>query len=430
MASSDSQNGIRTKEEKVAKQIFEGLNVVDLSWAAAGPQVSRELAEHGATVIRVESHNRLCPLRTFAPHKGSIPGINRSAFYTAYNTNKYSISLDLTNPKAKEVTRRLISWADIVAESMTPGTMAKLGLDYKSCRKVNPKVIYFSTTQQGGYGPHKGFQGVGHHINALAGFCTCTGWPDSEPTMIFPAYSDFIAPWYTLIAIIGALLRRRKTGEGMYIEQSQLEVGLTFATPHVLDYMVNKRNVDRNGNRDRYMSPHGIYPCRGADRWVAIAVSNDEQWLAFCDVMGNPGWTKEPKFATILDRKENEDELDKLVGEWTKGYTAEQVMTMMQECGVPVGLAQTCEDLLNDPQLKHRQHFRQLEHPEIGIHSYHAPAYRLSETPCDIKRAGPCLGQDNQYVYSEILGFPDEEIADMMVQGVITTEAGPLTAAW
>ena len=414
----------------MAKQIFEGLKVVDFSWAAAGPQVSRELAEHGATVIRVESHNKPCPLRTFAPHKDAKPGIDRSAFYAAYNTNKLNISLNLTHPKAKEVTRRLIEWTDVTGESMTPGTMAKLGLGYEECKKINPGIIYFSTTQQGNYGPNSGFQGVGHHVNALGGFCQCTGWPQSEPTMIFTAYSDYIAPWYILIAIIGALLRRRRTGEGIYIEQAQLEAGLTFAAPHILDYTINKRNTERRGNRDSQMSPHGIYPCNGADRWVAIAVENEGQWTSFCNVIGKPEWAKDARFYTLDNRKENEDELEQLIGDWTKERSAEQVMTMMQDTGIPTGIVQTCEDLLNDPQMKHREHFRQLEHPEIGKHSYHAPAYRLSRTPCNIHRAAPCLGQDNEYVYREILGFSADEIADMLVEGAITTEAEPLNPSW
>jgi crotonobetainyl-CoA:carnitine CoA-transferase CaiB-like acyl-CoA transferase len=140
-------------------------------------------------------------------------------------------------------------------------------------------------------------------------------------------------------------------------------------------------------------------------------------------VIGSPEWTKDSKFGTILSRKENEDELDRLIGEWTKDYTSEQVMAMMQDAGVPAGMVQTGEDLLSDPQLRHRQHFRVLDHPEIGPHSYHAPAYRLSETPCDIRRAAPCLGQENEYVYRDILGYSDDEIADMLIEGVITTEA-------
>jgi crotonobetainyl-CoA:carnitine CoA-transferase CaiB-like acyl-CoA transferase len=300
--------------------------------------------------------------------------------------------------------------------------MAAMGLDYESCRKVNPGVIYLSTSQQGENGPHHKFKGVGHHVNAVAGYCSTTGWPDSDPTMIFSAYSDFIAPWYSLIAIMGALLRRRKTGHGMRIEQAQLECGVSFLAPHLLNCAVNERNLERRGNRDPYMSPHGVYPCRGTDRWVAIAVENELQWQCFCDVLGNPEWTRDPRFATIVSRKHNEDELDKLVGEWTKAFTAEQAMAMMQESGVPAGVVQNAEDLLNDPQMKHRQHYRVLNHTVIGPHSYHAPAYKFSETPCDIKRAAPTLGQDNEHVYKEILGLTDDDIADMLAEGVITTE--------
>ncbi|MEA1958912.1 MAG: CoA transferase, partial [Chloroflexota bacterium] len=293
----------------MAKQIFEGLKVADFSWVAAGPQIGRELAEHGATVVKIECHRRLDPLRTFAPFKDNKPGIDRSSFYAEYNTNKLCISLDVTKPRGKEVALELVKWADVVAESMSPGAMKTMGLDYESCREVNPGAIYVSTSQQGSGGPHSLFKGVGHHINAVAGYCSTTGWPDSDPTMIFSAYTDFISPWYAVIAVAGALLRRRRTGEGMYIEQSQMESGITFLAPHLLNCVVNGVNLERRGNRDSYMSPHGIYQCRGGDRWVAIAVQNNEQWLSFCDVIGKPDWIDDPRFATILARKENEDEL-------------------------------------------------------------------------------------------------------------------------
>mgnify|MGYP003971289977 CR=1 FL=1 len=411
------------KGQDMAKQIFEGIKVIDFTWAATGPQVSRELAEHGATVIRVESHKRLCPLRTYPPFRDGIPGVDRSAFFTKNNTNKYSISLDLTHPKSREVTRRLIQWTDIIGESMTPGSMARLGLDYESCSKINPKIVYFSTCQQGQYGPHRDFGGYGYHVNAVAGLSACTGWADGEPTMVFPAYSDFIAPWYVLIALAGALLRRRETGERMYIEQSQFEAGLTFVAPHILDFVVNGHKLTRNGNRDRYMCPHGIYPCIGQDRWVAITVADDYQWHQLCEMMGNPPWTFEQRFDGILNRKQNEEDLDQKIGEWTRDFTAEQVMTMLQEAGVPAGVVETAEDLFNDPQLKFRQQFRKLDHPVIGPHTCQAPAYTLSETPCEIARPAPCLGEHNEYIYRDILGFSDDEIADFIVEGVITTEA-------
>jgi benzylsuccinate CoA-transferase BbsF subunit len=407
----------------MTKQVFEGIKVVDLAWSGVGPQVGRELAYHGATVIRVESHSRPCPLRSMAPFKDGIPGLDRAGVFAEFNAQKYGMTVDLTHPNSREVARRLVTWADIISDSMTPGTLAKWELDYESCRRLNPRVIYFSTTMQGQDGPYRDFQGFGHHANALFGVSHTTGWPDGEPNLCGTAYSDFVAPWYLLVAVIGALLKRLKTGEGTYIEQSQLEAGLSFMAPHLLDYGVNGRILERMGNRDREMAPHGIYPCMGADRWVAIAVADDAQWRGVCKVIGKPDWSADLKYATMHGRKANEEEVDRLIGEWTKKYTPEQVMKLMQEAGVPAGVVQNGEDLLNDPQLRYRGHFPVLQHSAIGFHAYHAPAYKLSRTPCQVSRPAACLGEHNWRVYKDILGFSDEEIANMIAEGVITTES-------
>jgi len=407
----------------MTKQVFEGIKVADFAWSGVGPQIGRELAYHGAMVIRVESRNRHCPLRSMAPFKDGITSLDRAGVFAEFNAQKYGITVDLTHPNSREVARRLVTWADVISDSMTPGTMADFGLDYESCREMNPRIIYFSTTMQGQDGPYRDFKGFGHHANALFGVSYTTGWPDGEPNLCGTAYSDFISPWYLLVAVIGALMRRNKTGEGMYIEQSQLEAGLSFMAPHLLDYVVNDQILGRMGNRDREMVPHGIYPCEGVDRWVAIAVADDAQWRSFCQVIGKPELADDPKFDTPSQRKANEDELDNLIGEWTRNYTPEQVMKMMQGAGVAAGIVATGEDLLNDPQLKYRGHFPVLNHSEIGPHSYHAPAYKLSKTPCRITRPAPCIGEHNDYVYKEILGFSGDEIADMIAEGVITTES-------
>jgi len=220
------------------------------------------------------------------------------------------------------------------------------------------------------------------------------------------AYADFISLWYLIVNLIGALLYRRKTGKGLYLDQAQTEAGITFLGPAILDYVVNGRVATRVGNRDPYMAPHGCYRCLGPDRWCAIAVSNDEEWEAFCRAIGQPDWTKDSRFATLLARKENEGELDRLVEEWTTNYTPEEVMFIMQASAVPAGVVQNCQDLFEDPQVKHGEHFRILQHKVIGPHAYNAPSYRLSKTPCNIWKAAPTLGEDNDYVYKEILATP------------------------
>jgi benzylsuccinate CoA-transferase BbsF subunit len=408
--------------ERMAKQVFEGIKVADFSWVAVGPQVARELAFHGATVVRVECHRWPETTRTAGPFKDGVTGINRSGFAPAYNTNKYGISLDLNMPKGQDVARKLVEWADIVTDSMSPGAMAKWGLDYESCREIKPDIIYYSTCQMGQKGPYRRFKGYGMLGVSYAGYCHLNGWPDRDPLPLFNNHSDFISPYYLATTLIGALLYRRRTGKGMYLDQSQVEVGVNCLGPLVMDYMVNGRIACRMGNSDANMVPHGLFRCRGNDRWVAIAVSSEEEWSRLCGALGDPAWTGDPKFSTMQLRKENEEELEAHIGEWTWHQTAEGVMHTLQEAGVPSGVVQTAEDLFNDPQLKHREHFRLLEHGVIGEHSYHAPAYHLSKTPCEIRKAAPCLGEDNEYVYKHILGFTDDEVADLLIEGVITTD--------
>ena len=263
------------------KEVFAGIKVADFSWVGVGPQVARELAEHGATVIHVESHRHPDTLRVSSPFRDNRPGIDRSAFGTTMNTNKYGMSLDLTKPEARQVTARLVQWADIVADSMTPGSMRKLGLDYEACKKIKPDIIYYSTCQMGQYGPYARFGGYGPQAAGAAGFMSLCGWPDRDPALVYGAYTDFITPWFLATNLIGALLYRRKTGKGMYLDQSQLESAANFIGPSLLDYVANGRIAGRQGNRDPYAAPHGVYPCRGAGRWVAIAVFTEEEWRAF-----------------------------------------------------------------------------------------------------------------------------------------------------
>jgi len=407
---------------KQKKRVFEGIKVADFTWAATGPQVGRTLAEHGATVIRIESHRKPDLCRVIHPFMGK-PGINRSPFSAILNTNKYGISVDLTTPEGEEIARKLIKWADVVSDSFTPGTMKKLGLDYDEARKIRPGIIYFSTCSQGQYGPHALLGVYGIQTAPVSGFAMVTGYPDRDPVVVYGAYTDYVSPWSLVSYLAAALCYRRKTGKGVYLDHSQCEAALAFLAPTILDYTVNGRVANRTANRDPIASPCGAYPCKGEDRWIAIAVTTDEEWENFCQVIGGPEWTRDPMFATLTGRKENEDKLDSLIGEWTVHHTPEEIMTWMQAKGVPAGVVQTMEDLHNnDLQLKYREFFVRLNHTEMGTHSYYNEAARFSKTPVRLTKAAPCLGEDNEFVYKEILGMTDDDIADLLIKGVITTE--------
>ena len=404
------------------KGVLDGVKVADFAWVIAGPVVGRELAEHGATVVRIESHRRPDLLRVSPPFREGIPGIDRSAYWAAFNTNKYSMSLDLTRPEGRAVARKMVAWADVVSESMTPGSMAKLGLDYESCRQIKPDIIYYSSCQMGQKGPYNTWSGYGNVAASYAGLSQVLGWPDRSPGFVVNAQPDFVAPPLLCSIVVAALDYRRRTGKGLYLDMSQMETAITFWGPGLLDYIVNGRIATRMGNRDPYMAPHGVFPCLGDDKWVAIAVGSDEEWQALCRAMGDPDWAREPRFATFLGRKENEDELEPLLAEWTKDYSPEEVMVMLQGVGVAAGAVATAPGLFGDAQLRHYGHLVPLEHTVIGIHHYHKPPYRLSKTPAHLWKASPCLGQHNEFVYKELLGYSDEEVTRLMLDGIITTE--------
>lgn len=404
------------------KGILKDLKVIDFSWSGAGPQVPRELANHGAQVIRIESHKYPCGLRLGTPFKDNIPGINRGAHGMCYNTSKYSVCLRLDKPRGREIAKQLVMWADVLVQSMTSDAMIKWGFGYDDVVKYRPDIIYYSTNQPGLTGPYRTFAGWGNHGAAGGGWESVGGYPDLNPVGLPCAYTDFISPWFGLSFLLSALAYKRRTGKGMMLDQSQWEAGANMLGPAFLDYIVNGRIATPIANRDLSAAPHGVFRCRGDDRWVAIAVENQGQWEAFCRVVGEE-WVKDPKFATFLGRKENEDELERLIGAWTANRLAEEVMQMLQDAGVPAGVVQNCQDLMDyDPQVKHRKAYEWLMHKEIGLSEYTTPAYRLSKTPHHLLKAGPCIGEDNEYVYKDILGFTDDDIAELYAEGVIDTE--------
>jgi benzylsuccinate CoA-transferase BbsF subunit len=253
---------------------------------------------------------------------------------------------------------------------------------------------------------------------ALSGYLDLTGWPDRSPVGPNVPYGDVVLPFFIATAIVSALDYKRRTGKGQSIDASMLEVCVHQITPALLNWEVNAHLQTRNGNRIDYAAPHGIFPCRGDDRWCAIAVFADSEWKAFCHVLGDAPWTKEERFATLSSRKGNEDLLEELVAEWTRQYSAEEVMQKMQAAGVPAGVAQTMEDLLeHDPQLKEREFLVPLKHPVIGVFGHPTPPFKMSKTKAQV-RTSPCLGEHTEYVCTQILGMSDEEFTELFQQGV------------
>lgn len=395
------------------------MNVLDFTWVAAGPYATKYLAEHGATVIKVESLKNPDINRAYVPMAGGIAGINRCGVFNWCNNDKYSMSLDLSHPAARKVAEKLVSWADIVIENFRPGVMEKWGLGYDDLKLMHRDIIMVRISSLGQEGPHALLRGLAPFLVGLAGFTPTIGWPDRTP--IGPTtvpYTDHLGSLYAVIATLGALDYRRRTGEGQCIDLSQVEAGVTTLASPILDYQANHRDLVLVGNRHPWACPHGVFRCQGEDRWCAIAVFTDDEWQRLCIVTGHPDWRADPRWATQQSRKDNEDALEEMIEGWTIHHSAEEVMRVLQAGGVRAGVVQTAEDLVRDRQLEHRRHFRPVVHPEVGEHLVEAPAFLLSETLAEPKTAAPCMGEHTEYVCTQVLGMADEEFVELMAAGV------------
>jgi benzylsuccinate CoA-transferase BbsF subunit len=396
-----------------------GIKVADFSWIAVGPTTAKYLADHGATTVRVETSNPPDRLRVVAPFKDGVFGANRSQFFGSFNTSKLSVSLNLKHPKGMEVARRLITWADVYLESFSAGTAKDLGLDYETVRAINPGIIMVSTNLMGQTGPAAPLAGYGFHAAAVAGFSELTGWPDRPPSGPYVAYTDTIAPRFGAFAILAALDHRRRTGEGQYLEQSQMESSLYFLAPELLDYQVSGTVPARRGNESPTCAPHNVYPCAGEDEWCAIAVETDDQWQALRRAMGEPGWASDPALASAAGRLARQADIDAAISRWTREQDPYDLMGWLQAAGVPAGVVQRSSDLLQDPQFAHRRFFRPLTHSEMGEVPYEGHQFVIRGYDSGPRSAAPCLGEHSVEVMRDVLGMTDEEIGEVAASGAL-----------
>jgi crotonobetainyl-CoA:carnitine CoA-transferase CaiB-like acyl-CoA transferase len=388
------------------QSILHNIRILDFSWVLAGPYTTRILADFGAEVLKVQ------PLLPEAEDKFS------RGYYNTWNRNKLGITLNLNKPQGVALAKRLVAISDAVVENFTPRVMANWGLDYDNLKKIKPDLIMLSLSTMGGSGPWRDYTGFGPTVQAFSGITYLTSFPGKPPLGLGTSYADHIAGLLACFALLGALEYRRRTGEGQYIDVSQVEAMASLLGSAILEYMVDGE-VEPVGNSSTEAAPHGVYRCRGDDRWCAIAVFTDEEWQGFKRALGNPPWAEDRKFATLTGRLKHSRELNRLVEGWTKEHTAEEVMALLQGQGVAAGVVKDASDLAKDPQLKQQGFFIELDHPELGKTVSDAVPIRLSDTPARYTRAAPILGQDNDYVYGELLGLSEDELAKLKKQGII-----------
>jgi benzylsuccinate CoA-transferase BbsF subunit len=399
------------------KKVFDGLKVLDLGWVIAGPMTLKYLADYGATVVNLESSQHPDLLRTSAPFKDNVPDADNSGYFAYLAGNKHSITVDLNSPKGFEVAKKLVAWADVVADSHRPGVLENWGLSYEELKKINPSIILIRNSNQGQTGPAAQQPGLGNHINGLAGIVNQVGWPEKEPISLQVAYSDYVVPHFAVSALIGALDYRRRTGKGQMLDISQLEVGLNLFAPILVNYDGAYVNEELKGNSCEYAAPHAVYRCKGNDRWVAVSVFSDEEWDAFCNAIGEKAWIKNAKFATVVNRKKNEAKLNEMIEKWTLTQDAEAVATLLQNAGVAAGIVENTKDLSEDPQLRERQCFWTGHHEILGDFSYLGQASILSETPAKLYRNAPRMGEHTEYVCRELLGMSQEDFDACLMEG-------------
>ena len=425
--------------ERVRKQPFEGLRVADLAWVGVGPLVSKYLADHGAEVIRVESTTYPETLRRVGPFVDDIPNVDGSGYYANFNSSKLCMSVNLKHARGPEMVKRLVAQCDVVTESFTPGTMARFGLDYESLRAVREDIVMISMPLYGQDGPWGSYMGYGHVLQAAAGINHLTGWPDEPPIGTGVAYTDFLVPHIAATALIAALDYRRRTGIGQYIDFSQMEGAVHGLGTAILDWTANGHEQTRMGNRDPEAAPHGCYVCRDG-RYVVLACRTEKHWESFKAALGRPEWCDLERMRRRWQRLNEQREIDRHIQAWLDAvtldparpeavaddapdvpadwrFTTAELVAHFQRFGVPCGVVQSPEEMRADPQLAHRKHYWQLQHPTMGLRTYDGPAFRLSETPGVLRKAAPLLGEDNEYVYRDLIGLGEDEFVDLLADG-------------
>jgi benzylsuccinate CoA-transferase BbsF subunit len=394
---------------------LEGINVLEFGAGAAGPLATRYLADHGATVVRVESRVRPDFLRLYGI-TATQKSLDASPMFAAFNCNKLAITLNMKHPDARALALRLVRWADVVAENFAPGAMGRWGLAYEELVKEKSDLVMVSTCLHGQTGPERDYPGFGGQGAAISGFNHMTGWPDREPLGPYGTITDSLSPRFAAAAVMAALLRRSRTGEGTYLDLSQVECAIYCLGPELVEHAVTGVSPSRLGNRSARAVPHGVFRCAGEDRWIAIAVWSDEEWARLVSTLS---LAPEESWKRLDGRLAQRDLVEAAVEEKTSQLDRDELAKELRSVGLEATPVLDLADLNADEQLAHRGHFVPMSHPVIGSQNYETLGFRLGDSTPAFTRPGPTLGRDNEEVYKGLLGMSDEEFKAMEASGAL-----------
>jgi benzylsuccinate CoA-transferase BbsF subunit len=406
-----------------------GIKVADFTWVWAGPYCTLQLAHLGAEVTRIETRTRPCVTRMLPPWpEGKFDSLNKSGYFNQYNQGKKSLSLNFKHPEAKDVAWRLIKEADVVVNNFAAGVMEKMGFGYDAIREVKPDIIMISLSGYGDTGPYHEYVAYGPAQVPLSGFSSLTGYRGFPPMHTGFSYADPNAGIHGAFAVLAALFHRKKTGAGQYIDMAQWECAMDLLGEGILEYTMNGREPERNGNRDPFMAPHGIFRCRDLpekimgmtiDRWVSIVCADDAEWGRLARAMGRPGLADDPRFKTLAARKTNEDELEALITAWTSPQSFDEVARRLQAAGVAAAPCADNKYLCDEDQhVAQRNYWVELNHPEVGVQRHAGIPWRMSGTPTAVSAPAPCLGQHTDETLAR-LGYSHEEIESLRKIGAL-----------
>ncbi|MCS6925972.1 MAG: CoA transferase [Candidatus Binatia bacterium] len=396
-----------------SRRALTGVRILDFTWVVAGPVATRILADHGAEVIKIERRDSL------------DLGSRRGGFTGNLFRGKESTVINMADPRGREIARQLVAVSDVVIDNFSARVMHNWGMDYDSLKQIKPDIIAVSMSGFGHTGPQKDYVSYGPTLQALSGYTLLMRHPGKEPAGWGYSYADMAGGYSGALAVLMALWYRRRTGRGQFVDLSQFETIASLVGPGLLDILVNGATLAPYGNRSQEApaAPHGVYRCAGSDRWCAITVFTEEEWQRFCQVLGHPAWTEDERFATLAQRLAHHEELDRHVEEWTRQRPAEEVMTVLQQAGVPAGVVANAEDMDRDPQLRARGYWAHLRTPEGEEVVLDGTPIKLSATPGYVAAPGPLLGEHTDSVLRRLLGYTDEYIAYLKAERVVASAA-------
>jgi benzylsuccinate CoA-transferase BbsF subunit len=403
-------------------KVFDGVRIVNFSWGATGINLMRGFALFGAEVLKIETSRRLDFVR-YLGQKGSLgknADINNAPIFQDGHLNEYSICINITKPKGVALAKELIKTSDIVVENMLPGTIDRLGLGYEEIKKIKPDIIMLSCSHWGQKVTDSNFPGYAPLFAATSGLSWMSGYEDGPPTEL-RSNPDYISGLYGFIAMAAALIEKRRTGKGQYIDLSLREVQQTLIGEAFMEYFMTGRVPRRHGNLDDFMAPHNCYPCKGdyTDMWISIAVATNEEWKALCKAMGKAELAQDPRFIDCFTRWQNREELDSIISEWTVNFTSYELMDLLQKEGVAAVPSTTADQIYSDPNFWERDDFVMVPTRDGGSRLTIGWPWKLSSTPFEVERDGPALGEHTRYILEKHLGLSKEEIERLRQEEIV-----------